>query len=488
MRPRLCLLVLWLLPTTLWGQSDCIPEPLPYTENFNTGFELDNGWHTPFNNDTTFQEEDNCWTICWLRSTIWQSLTSSYGYGYPSRELMHLRTWLHNLYDHTNLIEAYMFAVSPPMEEAPRRLQFEAGYTLAHMVYVYDPQVQDLQLADGARLAIGYITDNNDCVNSYVPLDTLKISTHWDYDEKVLQPFDIDLGRYFDTFPEPWRIAFRPERTDEYEDVSLLIDDIRISDEMPEYHCTENYVDTICMGAGYYQHGFHLAVDRTYDLGTRNYSYVDTSGCLISLSLTVTGTHTTLLVDTVPCGRPSSYAPDTVLSAGTHNFHLSDRNGCDSLVTLTIVQAWVTHLYDTIQQGDTLIFEGMPLTANGIYTHDTVASDGCDSLVVMHLRCLPLPTVNTDTLVFWFPNVFTPDLDENNRFGCITSAQVDGFGMWIYNRMGLLVWESGDINSPWDGKRKGQPVPQGTYVYYYRIHTVADNHIHTGIGTVTLLR
>ena len=69
----------------------------------------------------------------------------------------------------------------------------------------------------------------------------------------------------------------------------------------------------------------------------------------------MSGTHTTVLVDTVPCGAPSHYAPDTVLTAGTHYFYLSDRYGCDSLVVLTIQQAWVTHLYDTIQEGDRII-------------------------------------------------------------------------------------------------------------------------------------
>ena len=86
----------------------------------------------------------------------------------------------------------------------------------------------------------------------------------------------------------------------------------------------------------------------------------------------------------------------------------------------------------------------------------------------------------------WFPNVFTPGLDNNNHFGCQTGLNVESFELTIYNRAGLLVWESKDINQQWDGTRNGTPVPQGAYVYYWRLKSA--NRIFSGIGTVTLLR
>lgn len=480
---RILILLLLLFPATLWGQSDCTPEPLPYYEDFSTGFDCNNGWYIVWL-DTTYQEDDHCWTVCWEHASYWESLILRFGTDF--RKMMSLRVRFNNI-NTGNLKNEYKYAVSPRMAAAPRRLQFEAGYYSAHRDTNFNIQELDLLLEDGARLALGYVTDDNDCNNSYVPFDTLEVSVRWS-DNQSLQVFDIDLGRYFDTFPEPWRIAFRPEKTSEYDDVSLLVDSIRISTEAAAYHCTEDYADTVCQGTGYYRHGFHIQPERTGQTGTRHYNYVDTTGCLVSLDLTVMETHTTVLSDTVPCGQPSRYMPDTVLTTGTHRFLLSDRHGCDSLVVLTIKQAWVTHLHDTLQQGDTLLFHGNVLTSGGIYTYDTVDAEGCDSLVILHLHNVLLPSVNTDTLVFWFPNVFTPGLDNNNRFGCVTSTQVVEFEMWIYNRSGLLVWKSEDINQPWDGSHHGRPVPQGAYVYYYRLRTVADNRVHTGVGTVTLLR
>ena len=453
-----------------------MPKPLPYHEDFNIGFSHDNGYWGAYY-DITRQEEVNCWTVCWLHSWGWRSFVIMVGP--ENRTVMMLRTT--NYYTLGN-ISHYMYAVTPQTVAAPRRLQFNVCYE-ARDWNINTP----ISLPDGAMLALGYVTDENDCINSYVPFDTIRVFANWTIYDDTVQEVDIDLRRSFVTFPQPWRIAFRAERNDETDDVIFYIDDIRISDEVPEYHCTEEYADTVCIGTGYHRHGFHIPPEQTNTLGTRHYNYVDTTGCLVSLDLTIRGTHTTELVDTVPCGQPSHYAPDTVLTSGTHYIHLTNRYGCDSLVVLTIHQAWVTHLYDTIQEGDTLLFEGQNLTAGGIYTHDTVATDGCDSLVVMHLSWLPLPPVNTDTLTFWFPNVFTPGQDDNNRFGCIANCEVTEFELYIYNRMGLLVHHTQDIHAPWDGTRNEQPLPQGTYAYHYRLRT-PDNNVHSGAGTVTLLR
>ena len=475
---RFILLPLLLLPCLAWGQGECTPEPLPYFEDFQSGFVHDNGQGGSFW-DETYQEVQSCWTVCWVRSFEWRSLmVLEY-----DNKVMELRSYC--CYNMPPGRVYYRFAVSPRMAAEPRRLQFKARY----FVPDYDRSHNDIDwtLEEGGRLALGYVTDENDCINTFTPFDTIRIDSNYgDYhiNHPPMQLFDIDLGRSFDTFPQPWRIAFRTVQPDSLAQIFIHIDDIRISNEQAEYHCTEHYVDTVCQDEGYHRHGFHIPPQRTLDIGTRHYSYVDTTGCLVSLDLTVTGTHTTVLRDTVPCGESSHYMPDTSLTAGTHYFHLADRYGCDSLVVLTVDEAYVTHLYDTIQQGDTLLFEGRTLTANGTYRHDTVATDGCDSLVVMHLRVQPLPFVDVDTIVFWFPNVFTPSQEINKRFGCVTSCEVTEFEMYIYNRLGLLVYHTLDIGEWWDGGT----LPQGAYVYHYRLRTAADNRVRSGVGTVLLLR
>ena len=86
----------------------------------------------------------------------------------------------------------------------------------------------------------------------------------------------------------------------------------------------------------------------------------------------------------------------------------------------------------------------------------------------------------------WFPNVFTPDAETNNRFVIQTSLPVESFEMTVYSRDGLLVWHSEDINQMWDGTRNGTPMPQGAYVYHWRLKS--NNRVRSGLGTITLLR
>lgn len=87
----------------------------------------------------------------------------------------------------------------------------------------------------------------------------------------------------------------------------------------------------------------------------------------------------------------------------------------------------------------------------------------------------------------WFPNVFIPGLETNSRFGCHTSYDVAEFELHIYNRQGLHVWSSTDVNTPWDGTHDGVPVPQAAYVYTWRLRDI-DGTLLSGNGTVTLLR
>ena len=87
----------------------------------------------------------------------------------------------------------------------------------------------------------------------------------------------------------------------------------------------------------------------------------------------------------------------------------------------------------------------------------------------------------------WFPNIFFPSAEENNRFGCTTSMEVADFELYVYNRWGLIVWNTTDIGEAWDGTHQGTPVAQGAYVYRWVLTDRRGEH-RDGIGTVTLIR
>lgn len=118
-----------------------------------------------------------------------------------------------------------------------------------------------------------------------------------------------------------------------------------------------------------------------------------------------------------------------------------------------------------------------------------------DSLWVREIGC----TANgccTDTLLLfpveivsvWFPNVFTPDAETNNRFAMITNQMVEEYEMNIYNREGLLVARYADVVAGWDGRdSRGMPCQQGAYAYVCK-YRLAGKDVKRYVGTVLLLR
>ena len=86
------------------------------------------------------------------------------------------------------------------------------------------------------------------------------------------------------------------------------------------------------------------------------------------------------------------------------------------------------------------------------------------------------------------PNIFCPDAETGNRFLPLIQ-DVGSYHLYLYNRLGRLVFETDDPTVPWDGTSQGSPQPQGTYNYrivYSFTHSPAERH--TRSGSVTLVR
>ena len=88
----------------------------------------------------------------------------------------------------------------------------------------------------------------------------------------------------------------------------------------------------------------------------------------------------------------------------------------------------------------------------------------------------------------WVPNVFTPGSDINTHFR-VGGNNVIEYEISIYNRGGLLVYRSTDINESWDGTHKGQDCVEGSYVYVinYRTKSNPSKPLKT-VGSILLLR
>lgn len=88
----------------------------------------------------------------------------------------------------------------------------------------------------------------------------------------------------------------------------------------------------------------------------------------------------------------------------------------------------------------------------------------------------------------WFPNIVTPLSDDaNSFFGCSTSYDVESYSLTVYNRWGLEVYSTNNINDRWNfSDRNGVRLPQGAYVFVFSLRD-KDGTVEYGTRTVTVV-
>ena len=123
------------------------------------------------------------------------------------------------------------------------------------------------------------------------------------------------------------------------------------------------------------------------------------------------------------------------------------------------------------------------------------AADGADSAVVMLVvsdgHCQDTATTVLHVLYHDIiaPNVFTPDEETNNRFYIVSRGLVRA-ELHIYNRYGIQVYSSTDVNQQWDGvSNRGIRCPTGNYVWRLNYSTALEPNVrYAATGNVLLLR
>ncbi len=111
-----------------------------------------------------------------------------------------------------------------------------------------------------------------------------------------------------------------------------------------------------------------------------------------------------------------------------------------------------------------------------------VSDHSCSDSIVKKLTVVEDPT-------FFIPNSFTPNSDGNNDFFIPRGIGVEKFQMDIFDRGGLLLYSTNDIEKGWDGKSKkgGDILVQGVYVYKITI-TLHNSKQKEYLGHLTLIR
>ncbi len=87
------------------------------------------------------------------------------------------------------------------------------------------------------------------------------------------------------------------------------------------------------------------------------------------------------------------------------------------------------------------------------------------------------------------PNIFSPNGDGiNDYLTPILNCNPVFYKMLIFNRNGMLVFETNDIKNFWLGTYKGNNVPVGTYYYLINYRGISDGRIKQKAGSITLIR
>lgn len=98
-------------------------------------------------------------------------------------------------------------------------------------------------------------------------------------------------------------------------------------------------------------------------------------------------------------------------------------------------------------------------------------------------------TIPVHLYTAWLPTVFTPGSEDiNSKFRLFSVNKYEYFHIYIYNREGMLIFESEDPEFVWDGTYKGKPCPQGAYVYTCNYRKPEAGTLSSRNGTITLLR
>jgi gliding motility-associated-like protein len=89
---------------------------------------------------------------------------------------------------------------------------------------------------------------------------------------------------------------------------------------------------------------------------------------------------------------------------------------------------------------------------------------------------------------FFAPGSFSPNGDGLNEIFIITGVGIYDVTFEIYDRWGELLFTSHDgTKIGWDGTYRGNPVPEGIYVYIIKYKNI-QNHIKNSKGTIHLMR
>jgi gliding motility-associated-like protein len=129
-----------------------------------------------------------------------------------------------------------------------------------------------------------------------------------------------------------------------------------------------------------------------------------------------------------------------------------------------------------------------------VFTYDDTGTYTVTQIVVNQWNCAD--TVTQEVIIIpnttlYVPNTFTPNGDGKNDMFLAYGTYVEDFHMMVFDRWGMLIFESYDINVGWNGRvnNNGGSLAQiDTYVWKIEYTEQYMGYYHRMIGHVNLIR
>lgn len=127
---------------------------------------------------------------------------------------------------------------------------------------------------------------------------------------------------------------------------------------------------------------------------------------------------------------------------------------------------------------------------NPIHTYKDTGTY-CASLMVMNAGgCTDTVTnclIINPAFKLYIPSAFTPNGDGRNEVFKPVGQYIKSFEMYIFDRWGLQLYHSTDMNAGWDGRVNGNIAKEDVYIYKIMVIDSKDNE-HSYVGNVTLIK
>jgi gliding motility-associated-like protein len=195
-----------------------------------------------------------------------------------------------------------------------------------------------------------------------------------------------------------------------------------------------------------------------------------------NFSITTQGTYWVTVTDTNNCSATDSI---TITAVSPPSDFLKDKDSICSYdkITLRSFSNYTNYNWSTGSTQNNVV-----INSPGQYWLRVTDANGCvgmDTITIYPKQCM---------IGVYIPTGFTPNGDgKNDLFKASVFGKVKSFKLQVYDRSGMLVFQSADPDIGWDGTFKGRIYSTTTFVWQCSYQLENEEQAYKK-GTLTLIR